>query len=724
MRKESRGITLVALVITIIILLILATISIQALTQTGLFESANKAKLENKRGQISETLELKEMLEQSNNPTGTAEEIITATRNNVIQNKSELEKIGKNVQIEEISTEEDGEKVDVYFYVVVDKDVYKVDMSGTKFIGELGKFKPVIKIKKLTNTTNSITIEVKTSRNEGGKLEYYIKAEDEDKYELKETKTDYSEYTYGDLIQGKKYNIKVIAKAENGQTSEVTAEQTTGSIANLTAGDIVFTYTVDGKVIDKNTWTNEKVKVSAKINPEIDMTGLKIQTSKDGKKYENTNEQSFTENGTMYVVLTDGKNYGGSAGGTVTNIDKTVPTVPTITYNSGTNESKWENNINITLTSTDTQSGIAYYQVDWDGDGISNGNVDANFIPWNGYNSSNNRFRAVDNVGNASEWTSSVDIHMDTEAPVHTNWWWGEVNASVARLYIQATDNVGIAKVTAPTSTQSGGYNNWVWFDAVWDAGANAYRADITPSTFGHYGQTYLTHLYIYDQAGNGGYCNATNVNIPVKINYGTSIQNSYETLYTTTYPTGNVPKVGMDTYTAGNYDRGYYLLSQTQKEAIMQDTSGKGYAYVYSGNNKYNFTEQVSNRWIGIHFHGTEWTTSMNISDVKIYFSDNTSYTIREAVNQGYIEPLVICESMHTYAQYTIWTDILNILDGNATSTNNYPDGLLMFKVKERANITAISFYTNEDWSTSYADGLRVYKYYDGFEISTQPIS
>ena len=724
LKNQEKAMTLIALIIAIIILLILATISIQALTNTGLFESANKVKLETKRGQISETLGLKTMLEQSNNPGGTAEEIITATRNNVIQNKNELEKIGKDVNIEDISTEEDGEKVDVYFYVVVDKDVYKVDMSGSKFIGELGKLLPTIKIKNLTNTTNSITIEVKTSRNEGGKVEYYIKGEDEDKYELKETKTDDSEYTYGDLIQGKKYNIKVIAKAENGQTSEVTAEQTTGSIANLTAGDIVFTYTVDGKVIDKNTWTNGKVKVSAKINPEIDMTGLKIQTSKDGKKYENTNEQSFTENGTMYVVLTDGKNYGGSAGGTVTNIDKTVPTVPTITYNSGTNESKWENNINITLTSTDTQSGIAYYQVDWDGDGISNGNVDANFIPWNGYNSSNNRFRAVDNVGNASEWTSSVDIHMDTEAPVHTNWWWGEVNASVARLYIQATDNVGIAKVTAPTSTQSGGYNNWVWFDAVWDAGANAYRADITPSTFGHYGQTYLTHLYIYDQAGNGGYCNATNVNIPVKINYGTSIQNSYETLYTTTYPTGNVPKVGMDTYTAGNYDRGYYLLSQTQKEAIMQDTSGKGYAYVYSGNNKYNFTEQVSNRWIGIHFHGTEWTTSMNISDVKIYFSDNTSYTIREAVNQGYIEPLVICESMHTYAQYTIWTDILNILDGNATSTNNYPDGLLMFKVKERANITAISFYTNEDWSTSYADGLRVYKYYDGFEISTQPIS
>ena len=46
MKKTNgqKGITLVALVITIIILLILATISIQALTNTGLFQKANEAK--------------------------------------------------------------------------------------------------------------------------------------------------------------------------------------------------------------------------------------------------------------------------------------------------------------------------------------------------------------------------------------------------------------------------------------------------------------------------------------------------------------------------------------------------------------------------------------------------------------------------------------------------------------------------------------------------------
>ena len=36
---------------------------------------------------------------------------------------------------------------------------------------------------------------------------------------------------------------------------------------------------------------------------------------------------------------------------------------------------------------------------------------------------------------------------------------------------------------------------------------------------------------------------------------------------------------------------------------------------------------------------------------------------------------------------------------------------------------MTAISFYTNITWSTSYTDGLRIYKYYDGYEISTQPV-
>ena len=268
--------------------------------------------------------------------------------------------------------------------------------------------------------------------------------------------------------------------------------------------------------------TNQNVTVTISLNVPDELKnaaeGLIIQTSKDGKNWGNINIQIFTENGSCYIRLydPDTKQDGISSSFGITNIDKTKPTTPEVKYNSGSNECKWENDINITLSSSDNV-GIAYYQVDWNNDEKSDADIkNANFVPGNGYSSHDNRFRAVDKAGNVSDWSSSVHIHMDTENPQHINWWWGEVTTSVARLYIQVSDNAsGINRVQCPTSTASGGYNNWNWFNTVWDSQENAWRADITPSTFGHYGQTYQTHLYIYDNAGNGGYYNQTSVNIP-----------------------------------------------------------------------------------------------------------------------------------------------------------------------------------------------------------------
>ena len=56
--KSIKGITLVALVITIVILLILAGISIQAITNTGLFANAKQAKEKSMEGQLKEEITL------------------------------------------------------------------------------------------------------------------------------------------------------------------------------------------------------------------------------------------------------------------------------------------------------------------------------------------------------------------------------------------------------------------------------------------------------------------------------------------------------------------------------------------------------------------------------------------------------------------------------------------------------------------------------------------
>ena len=53
-KKNNKGITLIALIITIIILLILAGISISALTQTGIFEKTKEAKQKSENAQEEE----------------------------------------------------------------------------------------------------------------------------------------------------------------------------------------------------------------------------------------------------------------------------------------------------------------------------------------------------------------------------------------------------------------------------------------------------------------------------------------------------------------------------------------------------------------------------------------------------------------------------------------------------------------------------------------------
>ena len=60
LNKKNKGITLVALVITIIILLILAGISISVLTNTGIFQKAKDAKQKSADAELDQNTKLDE----------------------------------------------------------------------------------------------------------------------------------------------------------------------------------------------------------------------------------------------------------------------------------------------------------------------------------------------------------------------------------------------------------------------------------------------------------------------------------------------------------------------------------------------------------------------------------------------------------------------------------------------------------------------------------------
>ncbi len=359
MRKTARGITLVALVITIILLLILATISIQSLTNTGLFENANKAKLEAKRSQIKEWLSLNLMEVQTTSYNKTDAEIIEIARQKA-ESSEELKRLGKTVNVDgEISTEEDGQTVPPYFNVIVDNDMYKSSMEEQEFIGEVGKIVPSVDFN-ATTTSKSIALKITTKRSQGGTVECYIKGENDSNYGTAQKVTN-NQCTFDNLEQGKKYKIKVVVTSGNGQKAEKEKEYTTVDVKELSSGDIEFEYSINGTVINSVTWTNKKVKVTAK--PKVDISGYTLVTKKNDGTWEQTDNQTFSENGMMYVGLTDGTNYGVTqAIANVINIEKNAPSV---NINLSATEVTTEGAITATVTQSDSQSGINIENCKW-----------------------------------------------------------------------------------------------------------------------------------------------------------------------------------------------------------------------------------------------------------------------------------------------------------------------------------------------------------------------
>jgi len=375
--NEQKGITLIALVITIIILLILSGITIQALTNTGLFENANKAKLETKRGQIKEWLSLNLLEVQSENYNKTDSEILEIARKKA-DSSEKLKSLGKSVTVDgELSTEEDGQTVPPYFNVIVDNDLYKVSIKEQEFIGEMGKIVPSVDFS-ATTTSKSITLKITTKRNQGGTVECYIKGENDSNYGTGQKAID-NQYTFDNLEQGKKYKIKVVVTSGNGQKAEKEKEYTTVDVKGLTAADVEFEYSINGTAINKSTWTNKEVKVTAKLK--VDISGYTLVTKKNDGTWQQTDNQTFSENGIMYVALTDGRNYGGTeAAGNVTNIEKNAPSV---NINLSATEVTTERAITATVTQSDSESGINIGSCKWVYNTIA-GNIGTNASSYTG----------------------------------------------------------------------------------------------------------------------------------------------------------------------------------------------------------------------------------------------------------------------------------------------------------------------------------------------------
>ena len=344
--NKKSGITMVALVVTIVVLLILASISIQGITRTGIFRAAEDTKLEHKRASIATTLQTKLKINQTEQIRGTDEEIVKATYEDVKNDIEEIKKAGgKDIEVSEVTSEEKDGKTEWFFEVKVDGDVYKVGLDGSDYLGKEDELAPLIEIKKATATTNTITATVTTRRNEGGKIEYYIKEKGSQKFDLAGT-TDQNTFKYTKLKQETTYVIEAVAINTNGK-KKVSKEYEikTSLVPKIDSNEIKFASV-------PNEWTNKSVEVTATLT--VDGQNFTLATSKNPiSGWIASNRQIFTENGTMYAALTDGNNYGIAASHEVTNIDTTKPIVKSLSVTTNT----------IKITATDEASGIYSYAI-------------------------------------------------------------------------------------------------------------------------------------------------------------------------------------------------------------------------------------------------------------------------------------------------------------------------------------------------------------------------
>ncbi len=381
-----------------------------------------------------------------------------------------------------------------------------------------------------TATNNSIDASVTLSDNDGGSG-----------LNLLECKYIYSSepYPYGDTE-----SIWNDATAFTSDTQTITVTSSTNDIYYLhvllvdkagnrrevlSSGITTNTTTPIAPVITgtvaTNTWTNQNVTLT--VN-EVTSPGItKYEYTINGgawQTYNSTNKILISNEGTSIIrarAVNNVGTVGADSVGYIVNIDKTAPSIPTVNFNGYTPNTWASGNVNVTLTSTDSASGILKYQYSVD-NGTTWYDISGNWIiNWNYWG--NTIFRSVDKVGNASSNTTAYIIARDGTAPTYTSYNITNVTQTGYDIYVYGVTDAlsGISRVQFPTWTD---YNGQDDLQASWQTNSQAtgqnlgngtwyYRVNI--SDHNNESGQYQTHVWIYDNAGSANAFATTGAFIP-----------------------------------------------------------------------------------------------------------------------------------------------------------------------------------------------------------------
>ena len=281
---------------------------------------------------------------------------------------------------------------------------------------------------------------------------------------------------------------------------------------------------------DITEWTNGNVKVTVEYGANL------TQNRKAGYGEANTaNATSVTveKNGTVYAEATDIVGNKVTASLEIKNIDKTKPTITSITNPTNGNWSK--DDVKITLNGTDNESGIKEFQ--WYENGAwttraltTSGNTGT--ITYTVDRNASIRYRVVDKAGNISD-EKTTTIKIDKTAPTNTSVEVKNITTTGYDVYVYGVKDTGsgVNRVQFPTWTESNGQDDLVtdWTSnskctGVKQSDGTTWVYHVNTSEHNNEYGKYITDVYLYDNLGNrssGKRATADVKGVEVTFNYG-----------------------------------------------------------------------------------------------------------------------------------------------------------------------------------------------------------
>ena len=431
---RNKGVTLISLVVTIVVLLILAGITIGTIfNDNGIIKKAQEAANATEEAARNDQAAINGLLNEMDsiiNGIGGGNVPVIGSINGKITWSTGSATLTLTTDVEGVTIQyrKNSESNWTNYTSAVpsllhgDK-VYARGIKGGETVINEKEFKiqdtiaPTVTIANASSTTNSISATATATDNEAGmgsspQYTFYIKktAEADSTYTQIGSSTSTS-VTKGELEQNTSYTIKVEVADVAGNKGQATKEITTGKIADAGEG------LTNGAIIASSpVWSNGTASITLSTS-----SGLTIQYQKggiSGSWTTGTNVTGLHHRDTVFARLTDGRNYGGEA--SITILDTVAPQAATINL-SGTSTTT-AGSVTAKVTLKDNESGVNVTASKWVYN-TNSGNIGTNESSYNNNFSSNGQtitlkattpgtyylhVLTVDNAGNKKETISNA----------------------------------------------------------------------------------------------------------------------------------------------------------------------------------------------------------------------------------------------------------------------------------------------------------------------------